>query len=380
MSLAGLSTNVQPVGDRRADLAQRQVDRVVPRRDEPAHADRLLEDEVEEVARGRRRDLAADHPGRRCIEHDPVDGRVDLALADVADGLAHLDRDEPGERFGLRAQQPGELHEDRRSLAAGRRGPGAVVERRGARPRSRASRSSTPDRGAIATSSPFDGSRLSIVAPDGGLGPAAIDVVGDGDRRPGSCLGHRAPRMVSMVSSSAVSSRSSSMVSGGQSLMTFSSVPPTAERPRRARTRRGGSRAVRPASGVARLAVGHELDADEQPEAADLADARLAAERDRSRSSARAPSVADRSASRSSRSTPIAAEPGGEVDRVRHERRGVRARRPVRHERRAADDRRHGQPAADALADGHQVRHDAPVLRRPTSARSARSRTGPRRR
>ena len=49
-SLARLEDERAAGRDRRADLAQRQVHRVVPRRDQPAHADRFLEHEVEEVA------------------------------------------------------------------------------------------------------------------------------------------------------------------------------------------------------------------------------------------------------------------------------------------------------------------------------------------
>ena len=129
-SLAGLSTNVQPVAIAAPILRSGRSTGSFHGRDQPAHADGLLEDEVEQVARRRRGHLAADHPGGARVEQDPVDGRLELALADVADRLAHLGRDEPGQRFGLLAQEPGELEQDRRPLATRGRRPGAVVERR----------------------------------------------------------------------------------------------------------------------------------------------------------------------------------------------------------------------------------------------------------
>ena len=139
-SLAGLSTNVQPAAIAapilRSGRSTGSFHGVIRR----AHPDRLLEDEVEQVARRRGRDLAADHPGGTRVEQDAVDRRRDLALADVADRLAHLGRDEAGERLGLLAQQVGELEQDRRPLASRGGRPGAVVEGRRAPPRSPARR------------------------------------------------------------------------------------------------------------------------------------------------------------------------------------------------------------------------------------------------
>ena len=138
-SLAGLSTNVQPAAIAapilRSGRSTGSFHGVIRR----AHPDRLLEDEVEQVARRRGRDLAADHPGGARVEQDAVDRRRDLALADVADRLAHLDRDEARERLGLLAQQVGQLEQDGRPLASRGGRPGAVVER-GARRRDRPAR------------------------------------------------------------------------------------------------------------------------------------------------------------------------------------------------------------------------------------------------
>ena len=52
-----------------------------------------------------------------------------ISLANVADRLAHLARDELGEPWRLLAQQAGELVEDRGALLAGSRRPAGVVER-----------------------------------------------------------------------------------------------------------------------------------------------------------------------------------------------------------------------------------------------------------
>ena len=54
-SLAGLSTNVQPVAMAAPILRSGRSTGSFHGRDEPAHADRLLEDEVEQVARAPRR-------------------------------------------------------------------------------------------------------------------------------------------------------------------------------------------------------------------------------------------------------------------------------------------------------------------------------------
>src|SRR4051794_15537631 len=123
-----------------------------------------------------------------------------------------------------------------------------------------------------------------------------------------------------------------------------------------------------------RLGVGDDLDPREQAQPADLTDARVVreggrqvrehalAERGRAADEPFVAHHADRGAA------------GGEVDRVAHERRRVGAGRPVAHERSTADDRGDGEPAADPLADGHQVRNDARMLAGPHPAGSAESR------
>ncbi len=188
-SLAGLSTNVQPVAIAAPILRSGRSTGSFQGVISAADPDRLLEDEVEQVARRRGGHLAADHPGGAGVEQDPVDGRLDLALADVADRLAHLGRDEARQRLGLLAQQPGELEQDRRPLAARGRRPGAVVEGGaggGDRP-VRVARRRTAARPRRA--SPVAGSRLSSVAPDAAGDQRPVDVVGHlmtGGRRSGS--------------------------------------------------------------------------------------------------------------------------------------------------------------------------------------------------
>ena len=165
-SLAGLSTNVQPVAIAAPILRSGRSTGSFHGVISPHTPTGSLRMKLSRWLGADGGHLAADHPGRAGVEQDAIDGRLDLALADVADRLAHLDRDEAGKRFGLLAQQAGELEQDRRALAAGRRRPGAVVEGRAARRRSRARRPRRRTAGAIATSSPVAGSRLSIVSPD----------------------------------------------------------------------------------------------------------------------------------------------------------------------------------------------------------------------
>src|SRR4051812_33401447 len=116
------------------------------------------------------------------------------------------------------------------------------------------------------------------------------------------------------------------------------------------------------------VAVGDDLDADEQPEPTDLTDVRLvaeggrdvledpAAERRRAVGQTFVAEYADRRAS------------GRKVDRVAHERRRVRAGSPVAHEPRPPDEGRDRHSAADPFSGRHQVRHDAPALRSPEPA------------
>ncbi len=313
------------------------------------------------------------------IELDPIDGRRDLALADVADRLAHLDRDQAGQRLGLLAQQAGELHQDRRR-ARGRRSPARRRRRRSRRAAAiAASRSSTPDSGAIATRSPVAGSRLSMRRAGGGRRPAAVDVVGDGDHG-GSGLGHRVPRM---AVDGQVERGLEEVLLDGQGRAELDDVLERAADaeddaaleggargsrpcgPRRAPASRGRSRSRCRRTGRVRGPRRRSARPPGRPAGARASRRRVA------------PTV--RPGARRRR-TPIAAEPAARwtalamnvevcVPGVQCD---MNAARP--------SDRRDGQPAADPLADRHQVRHDVPVLGTPRSARSDRSRTGPRRR
>ena len=164
----------------------------------------------------------------------------------------------------------------------------------------------------MATRSPVAGSWLSIVAPTAAGDPRPIDVVLDVDD--GSAgLGHRCPLIASMVRSTAVSS---SRGVDGQRRADLDDVllmTAAAERGRRVRTPAVGS----PAHGqglARRWPVGDDLDADEQAEAADLADmgrageARVQAARERSAQCCRAVGQ-----SRSCRKASIAARPAARL-------------------------------------------------------------------
>ena len=167
---------------------------------------------VEEVTRRAARDLAVHQARGAGIEPDPVDRRLELALPDVADRLAHLAGDELRQATRFLPEQPCELVQDRRpSLAGGRRPIGAVertsrgVDRRrqvlGRRRTSR--RDQLTGRRVAALEQ-----RPTCVA------PTAVDVVAnlDGAR---ARVDHRLLRMASITTSTASFASPSSMVSGG---------------------------------------------------------------------------------------------------------------------------------------------------------------------
>ena len=163
--------------DRRADLAQRQVDRVVPRRDQAADADRLLEDEVEQVVRRGRRHLAADHPGGarrrtgsgRWRARSRARGRTGSACPSPSRRGATAARPP---RAGAGPARAGSRQRWRPAVAG--QAPSSKVARAAAIARPTSAR---PDRGATATRSPVAGSRLSSVSPDAAGDQLAVDVV-----------------------------------------------------------------------------------------------------------------------------------------------------------------------------------------------------------
>ncbi len=201
------------------DLAQWQVDRIVPRRDQPADADGLLQDEVQEVSWRAARHLTVDQPRGTGIEEDPIDRRLQLALADIADRLAHLARDELRQAARFLAQQPGELIQDGRARFAGGRRPVGRVERAARR----IDRGGEIVRGRDACRrDEFAGRRIAALERRAvRLDPTAIDVVADlSNGRFG--LDHRPLRMASITTSTASFAWLSSIVSGGLILTTCS--------------------------------------------------------------------------------------------------------------------------------------------------------------
>ena len=133
-------------------------------------------------------------------------------------------------------------------------------------------------------------------------------------------------------------------------------------------------------SGSRGRAVANELHADHQP------GPRTSPMRSSSAAIRSRPARQLRAARRGVRDEPLRRdrledrEAGGAGDRVAAVRRAVRAAAPALLELARRHDRRERQAVGDRLGEHHDVRDDPGVLEAPTSARSARSRTGPRRR
>ena len=128
-SLAGLRTNVQPVAIAAPILRSGRSTGSFHGVIRPQTPTGSFSTKFEQVARGAARHLAVDQPRGARVEQDPVDRWLELALADVADRLAHLAGDELREAGRLLAEQPRELVQDRRASLAGRRRPVGLIER-----------------------------------------------------------------------------------------------------------------------------------------------------------------------------------------------------------------------------------------------------------
>ena len=120
--LRGLEDDRVARRQRRAELPGRHQQRVVPRHDQPDHADRLARDERER-RRSRRPDLAVDLVDRLGEVAEVGRRAVDLALR-AADRLAHVERDHQREPVAVALDQVGQPQED-----------GAARARREPRPR-----------------------------------------------------------------------------------------------------------------------------------------------------------------------------------------------------------------------------------------------------
>ena len=126
--LAGLDDERVPGGEGRCHLPRGLQERVVPRGDEAADADRLVGD-----ARQDRRIARLDQPPGEALRRT---GEVAEALHHVGDVVAGLDDALPGveglrsrHRLGLALEDVGGPAEQRRALRRGRVPPRALVER-----------------------------------------------------------------------------------------------------------------------------------------------------------------------------------------------------------------------------------------------------------
>ena len=117
-----------PGGERRRDLPAGHVHRVVPRDDQPADPDRLLERHVE-AGLGDRDRLAVDlvRGAGVVVEHEPDAGDLAAGAGDRLAGVAAL---ELGELLGVLLHELAELGERAATLAGGPVGPAlGVLER-----------------------------------------------------------------------------------------------------------------------------------------------------------------------------------------------------------------------------------------------------------
>ena len=346
-------------GQRGAELADGQVDRVVPRDDQRSHADRLGDRQVEAGARVEAPVTCprAAGPHRRrtaaCRRRRPTS-----RTREQADRLAHLARDQLRQRLDVRLEAVGELEQHRRAVGRALRLPrrqrgagrldGAIDQLGVGLGRAR-------QHGAVVAGDHVERRRTGD--------PLAADQVAYVDHA-------RTSTMVSM----APSSSSSEMTSGGESFRTLPWRPlaPTI-RPRS----RSASRACACVLRARRLAA--ELDAHEQAAAAHLADPRVAREP--------GAQPADRAVAQHARALDQAlveqhvdGRAGGAlVEGVREEGRGRRVAAPGGHHVVGAQHGGQRQAAADALADRHQVGRDAVDAGSPTWRRRGRTRTGSRR-
>jgi hypothetical protein len=125
--LRGLEDDRVPAGERGAELPRRDVEREVPRRDQPDDAERLAEGQVD-PARDRDR-LAEVLVDRARVEVEDVGNHPDLA-ARVAERLAHVARLDQRQLVRMLLDQRGESAEQARPIA---RRDGAPGGKRGLR-------------------------------------------------------------------------------------------------------------------------------------------------------------------------------------------------------------------------------------------------------
>ena len=126
--LAGLEDERVARGQRRCDLPHGLQQRVVPRRDQPADADRLVHDAAEGV-RVAGVDDAAGVLRRELAEVAQAGGDVGHVVAALDQALAGVERLGAGERLGVAVEQLRGAQQQVTAQVRGRAGPRAGVER-----------------------------------------------------------------------------------------------------------------------------------------------------------------------------------------------------------------------------------------------------------
>ena len=112
---AGFTTIVLPAASAGRDLPADLEERVVPRPDQPAHADRLVDDPAERVGVAR-----VDEPAGVLVGEVGVVAEDARDVGDVPAALAHrlagVERLEPGHLLEVAVDQAGDAVEQRRAL------------------------------------------------------------------------------------------------------------------------------------------------------------------------------------------------------------------------------------------------------------------------
>ena len=204
VSSLGLSTKVLPAARQGATFQDDLEQRVVPRRDQAADADRLVHDPADHVGVAGVDDPAGVLGGDPAVVAEDRDDVGDVVLA-LDQPLAGVERLQPGDGVGVALEQVGDAEQQVAALAGGRARPGPVVEgarapRRSPRrcPRGRPRRPRPP-----ASRRPGSGSR--------GARPRARSSTRRRRRDPAATATHSPQRPVSCVCRNRLLSRNRSL-------------------------------------------------------------------------------------------------------------------------------------------------------------------------
>jgi hypothetical protein len=125
--LARLDRRGAPDGQRERKLLADDQQREVPGRDHRHHADRLVQDEPEDVGAERAVRVAVGVAGQRGGVLPQLGGRLDLAVG-LGDRLAALERLDPRQLLGVATHELGDAEQDPGALDARHPRPRPLVE------------------------------------------------------------------------------------------------------------------------------------------------------------------------------------------------------------------------------------------------------------